>query len=124
MDTTSFPSLETFQDLYKRPTTEQVSLLEKVEPFINDCDIHVANYLCTNKKTVALLRLFIYAYYRSNPAPPEFNTPDPTKIDNQANTVVMSLTETGTVDDTMLTTKNMIVNAITPPPNLDQPSIT
>jgi len=123
MNTTSFPSLKTFRDLYKKPTQEQVALLEIIETFTNDCDVYIANYLCTNKKTVTLMHFFIYAYYRENSAPPEFNTPDPTTIKKHASMVVMSLAETGVLDDNMLTMKNMIVNVITPPLNLDQPSI-
>src|SRR5688500_5457046 len=104
-------SLKTFRDLYKKPFTEQTSLINLLTDFTNDCDHHIAFYLHTNKLTVTLIRQFIIAYYQSNGT---IFTPNQAIIEKQANTVAMNLAETGTLDENMLPTKSLIINAISP----------
>src|ERR1043165_7305105 len=98
MDTNNSFPLSVFQDLYSKPTLEQQQHLELLKDHLLDCNQHVALYLNTNIKVVALIRIFLTEYFSAHPTTSANQFPDQQTVEKHASTVAMSLAETGALD--------------------------
>src|ERR1044071_4470107 len=101
-------SFDIFRNFYTQDMETQISNCDQLRQYVTTCDKYIAEFLHQSKpELVTLYRMLIKFYYKKPFATAGSELTLET-IGQLANSATMNLAETGTLDENLDTTKNLI----------------
>src|SRR5687767_9396553 len=101
--------LKAYNNLLKLPENQKLALLDDISKLTSFIDTNIAKFLATSDQFITVVRLCLETHFYTI-----FQQQQQDIINKNATVIALNVNETGTLDEPMQGTKDIIIQALTP----------